>query len=83
MNVALYLRVSTTDQDPESQGREVRAFVVARGWDVIESYRDVGISGARASRPALDSHDKGPLARTVRGGGGVGCRRFASIVLDD
>jgi DNA invertase Pin-like site-specific DNA recombinase len=52
--VALYLRVSTTDQDPETQGREVRAFVTARGWEVAETYQDVGVSGARARRPALD-----------------------------
>ena len=55
MNAALYLRVSTTDQDPESQGREVRAFVAARGWDVAASYQDIGVSGARARRPALDA----------------------------
>src|SRR5689334_18257139 len=54
MRVALYFRVSTTDQDPESQGREVRAFVAARGWQAIEEYQDVGVSGARARRPALD-----------------------------
>jgi DNA invertase Pin-like site-specific DNA recombinase len=54
MRVALYLRVSTTDQEPESQGREVRAFVTARGWETVETYQDVGISGARARRPGLD-----------------------------
>ena len=54
MKVALYLRVSTTDQDPETQGREVRAFVAARGWEVADMYQDVGVSGARARRPALD-----------------------------
>jgi len=54
MKVALYLRVSTTDQDPETQGREVRAFVAARGWETIETYQDVGVSGARARRPGLD-----------------------------
>ena len=54
MKVGLYLRVSTTDQDPESQGREVRAFVEARSWQVAETYQDLGVSGARASRPALD-----------------------------
>lgn len=54
MNVALYLRVSTTDQDTASQGREVLAFVTARGWDITETYQDVGVSGARARRPALD-----------------------------
>ncbi len=52
--VALYLRVSTADQDPETQGREVRQFVIAHGWEVAETYQDVGVSGARASRPALD-----------------------------
>ena len=54
MRVALYLRVSTTDQDAESQGREVRAFVAARGWETVETYQDLGISGARTHRPALD-----------------------------
>ena len=49
MRVALYLRVSTTDQDPESQGREVRQFVAARGWETIETYQDLGVSGARRS----------------------------------
>jgi len=52
--VAVYLRVSTLDQDPESQGREVRAFVAGRGWELIETYQDLGISGAKARRPALD-----------------------------
>ena len=54
MRVALYLRVSTTDQDPETQGREVRAFVAARSWETVQTYQDVGVSGARARRPALD-----------------------------
>lgn len=54
MKVALYLRVSTTDQDPETQAREVRAFVASRGWDVVETYQDVGVSGARVRRPGLD-----------------------------
>lgn len=54
VKVALYLRVSTTDQDPETQGREVRAFVATRGWEMVETYQDVGVSGARTRRPALD-----------------------------
>jgi len=54
VKVALYLRVSTTDQTPETQGREVRAFVAAHGWGVVETFEDVGVSGARARRPALD-----------------------------
>jgi DNA invertase Pin-like site-specific DNA recombinase len=54
VRVALYLRVSTTDQDPETQAREVRAFVESRSWEVVETYQDLGVSGARARRPALD-----------------------------
>lgn len=54
VRAAIYLRVSTLDQDPETQGREVRAFLAGRGWEVVETYQDVGISGARARRPALD-----------------------------
>jgi DNA invertase Pin-like site-specific DNA recombinase len=54
VKVALYARVSTVDQDPETQGREVRAFVAARDWEVVATYQDVGVSGVRARRPALD-----------------------------
>ncbi len=54
VQAAVYLRVSTLDQDPESQGREVRAFLAARGWEIVESYQDVGISGSKARRPGLD-----------------------------
>jgi DNA invertase Pin-like site-specific DNA recombinase len=72
VKVALYLRVSTTDQDPDSQGREVRAFVAARGWETVEAYQDVGISGARARRPGLDRL----LEDAWRG-------RFAAVVVWD
>jgi DNA invertase Pin-like site-specific DNA recombinase len=54
VKVAIYLRVSTTDQDPDSQGREVRGFVASRGWEAIEEYCEIGVSGARARRPELD-----------------------------
>jgi DNA invertase Pin-like site-specific DNA recombinase len=54
MRVAAYLRVSTTDQTPETQGREVRGFIAARDWEVVETYQDIGVSGSRARRPALD-----------------------------
>ncbi len=72
MRVALYLRVSTTDQGPESQGPEVRQFVSARGWEVLETYQDVGVSGARASRPSLDR-----LLKDAWGG------QFAAVVVWD
>jgi DNA invertase Pin-like site-specific DNA recombinase len=54
MRAAIYLRVSTVDQEPETQAREVREFIASRGWELIEIYSDVGVSGAKARRPGLD-----------------------------
>lgn len=51
---ALYLRVSTVDQHPETQGIELREFARQRGCQVVEEYVDYGISGAKARRPAMD-----------------------------
>lgn len=51
---ALYLRVSTLDQHPETQLYDLQQMAQQRGWTVIGEYRDHGISGARAKRPALD-----------------------------
>ena len=47
MRVALYLRVSTSAQTVENQERELAAVAAARGWQVVETYRDEGISGAK------------------------------------
>lgn len=54
MRAALYARVSTTEQTPENQLQALRAFALARGWQAHECV-DRGISGAKASRPALDA----------------------------
>jgi DNA invertase Pin-like site-specific DNA recombinase len=51
---ALYLRVSTIDQHPETQGIELRQFAAQRGYEVIEEYLDHGVSGTKVRRPALD-----------------------------
>ncbi len=51
--VALYARVSTTQQDPEVQLRELRTLAAARGWTISKEYVDAGISGASTSRPEL------------------------------
>lgn len=55
VRVAIYTRVSTTDQHVEVQAVELRALAAARGWHVVTEYSDVGISGIKASRPGLDS----------------------------
>jgi len=52
--VALYARVSSTDQNPAMQIRELREFCKARGWMIFDEYIDRGISGAKDSRPQLD-----------------------------
>lgn len=54
MKVALYARVSTSDQSPEMQLRELREYAKQRGFEVYEEYVDVGISGSKSSRPQLD-----------------------------
>jgi DNA invertase Pin-like site-specific DNA recombinase len=53
---AIYVRVSTDKQTVENQTRELRQIAERRGWEVVEQYRDVGISGAkgRDGRPELD-----------------------------
>ena len=51
---ALYLRVSTVDQNPETQALDLRQFAVQRGLEIVETYTDHGVSGTKARRPALD-----------------------------
>ncbi len=54
--VALYARVSTKNngQDPETQLIALREYSKARGFAVFHEYVDVGISGAKEKRPALN-----------------------------
>lgn len=56
MRAALYLRVSSTDQDIARQERELRAAAAARGWEIVETFADNGVSGAkgRDRRPEFD-----------------------------
>jgi len=51
---ALYMRVSTVDQHPETQLHDLRGLAAQRGFQIVEEYTDHGISGTRARRPALD-----------------------------
>lgn len=53
--MALYMRVSTTDQLLDMQRRELETYCRARGYDTWQEYTDHGISGAKASRPGLDA----------------------------
>jgi DNA invertase Pin-like site-specific DNA recombinase len=54
VRIALYARVSTADQDTDLQLVELRRYAAARGWVIAAEFVDRGVSGAAASRPALD-----------------------------
>jgi DNA invertase Pin-like site-specific DNA recombinase len=49
---AVYVRVSTGEQDTGMQEQELREYCERRGWESI-LYRDRGQSGAKQDRPAL------------------------------
>jgi len=49
---ALYMRVSTLDQHPETQLHDLRQMAAQRGYEIIHEYTD-RISGAKARRPGL------------------------------
>lgn len=56
MKTCLYARVSTADkgQNPDMQLRELREYCERRGWSVAAEYVEIGISGAKESRPELN-----------------------------
>ena len=53
---AIYVRISTDKQTVETQARELRQITERRGRQVVEEYRDAGLSGSkgRKDRPGLD-----------------------------
>jgi DNA invertase Pin-like site-specific DNA recombinase len=51
---AIYVRVSTAEQETDLQEAELREYCGRRGWEAI-LYRDKGQSGAKQDRPALNS----------------------------
>ncbi|MGO9442704.1 MAG: recombinase family protein [Terriglobales bacterium] len=50
---ALYMRVSTLDQHPESQRLDLLQLARQRGFEIVQEYVDTA-SGTRARRPRLD-----------------------------
>jgi DNA invertase Pin-like site-specific DNA recombinase len=50
---ALYLRVSTLDQHPETQLHDLRGLAAQRGFEIVQEYTD-RMSGAKSKRPGLD-----------------------------
>ena len=54
MRLALYARCSTTEQNVDSQLDALRNYATARQAEAVDEYIDLGISGSKDRRPALD-----------------------------
>jgi len=54
MRAAIYCRVSTLDQNPQSQLLDLQQLASQRDFEVVKAYTDHGVSGTRTRRPALD-----------------------------
>ena len=63
--VALYSRVSTTDQTCDNQLNDLREYCRARGWTDVREFIDTGISGTKERRPALDKMMSEVKARRI------------------
>jgi putative DNA-invertase from lambdoid prophage Rac len=70
MIVAIYARVSTSDQSCDMQLHELRQYVAKRDWQVFAEYVDTGFSGSSSSRPRLDQ-----LLRDAR------LRKFEAVLV--
>ncbi len=46
MRVVVYLRVSTEEQDPQAQLKEIEKFCQEKGWEIVKIFEDKGVSGA-------------------------------------
>ena len=57
LRVAIYARVSTSSQTTANQLADLERVAALRGWNIVETFQDEGISGAkgRSDRPALDT----------------------------
>ena len=53
--VAIYARISTHDQHIESQLYPLRELAARRGFEIVQEYTDVGVSGSKARRRGLDT----------------------------
>lgn len=54
MKVVLYTRVSTRDQNVDTQLQPLRTYSTGRGLEVLAECVDVGVSGRKEKRPGLD-----------------------------
>jgi DNA invertase Pin-like site-specific DNA recombinase len=62
VKAAIYTRVSTSDQNPDLQLREVQDYATRQACEIVETYQDIA-SGAKASRPGLNRLMADAMAR--------------------
>ena len=60
---AIYVRVSTEEQTVQQQLDTLRSWAEGRGFEICGEFRDEGVSGRKAKRPALER-----LLRACRNG---------------
>lgn len=65
MSAAIYVRVSTLDQNVENQLHELKQYVQHRDWGQPTIYEDRGVSGSKDRRPALDDLLKAARRRDI------------------
>jgi Resolvase, N terminal domain/Molybdopterin oxidoreductase len=63
----IYLRTGTTDQNAETQLRELETVAARSEWEIVEAFRDAGVSGGkgRDKRPAFNRLIKDATARKI------------------
>ena len=54
MKVAIYARVSTSEQNVDMQLQELREYCSRMNYDIFQEYVDIGISGSKESRPQFN-----------------------------
>jgi hypothetical protein len=63
----IYLRTGTTNQNAETQLRELEAVAARSEWEIVEVYRDAGVrrGKGRDKRPAFNRLIKDAITRKI------------------
>ena len=81
MKIALYMRVSTEDQENRNQELRLQEVAQAHGWDIVETFQDKE-SGGKRSRPGLEEMIKGARSGDFNGVVAVKVDRIARSLQD-
>lgn len=73
-----YLRVSSDDQDVNSQRQGVEAFAAAKGWTIEKYITDEGVSGGKDP----DKRNLGPMLKRLQKGDIVICSEISRLGRD-